>query len=343
MKNILITGGAGFVGSRLAYRLIKEGDHIILLDNMSYGRDDNLVFEDVDLHKNLIVGDIRDKKLVCSILKDNNIEYVFHFAGIAPLPDCQSNPAEAVDVNVSGTVNVLECSRLLGVKKIVFASSNAIYENVDEFPTKEDFKSLPTLIYPNTKYAAERFCESFCKTYGMSITCLRFANVYGPHIDCLRKQPPFVGYMIRELFFNRSPIFYSDGNQRRDYIFVDDLVDLAVMVLSKENGFETINVSSKQNYSVKELYQITCTIMKKSIAARYAPSISYWSKYPSLYGGSYSIKESILNHEVNKLSLCDNSKAKSLYNWEPKTNIVDGLSQVVKVECLLLQQKNERK
>lgn len=137
-----------------------------------------------------------------------------------------------------------------------------MYENETIFPTKEDKFNLPTLIYPNTKYVAERFCESYCKTYGMSVTCLRFANVYGPHIDCLRKQPPFVGYMIRELFYNRVPIFHSNGEQRRDYIYVDDLIDLAIRVQNGE-GFDCVNVSSNTNYSVNEMYNIASNIMKK--------------------------------------------------------------------------------
>ena len=91
----------------------------------------------------------------------------------------------------------------------------------------------PTLIYPNTKYCGERFAQSFADTYGMTVTCLRFANVYGPHIDCLRKQPPFVGYMIRELYYDRTPEFHSDGNQRRDYIYVDDLIALALRVVEQ--------------------------------------------------------------------------------------------------------------
>ena len=101
-----------------------------------------------------------------------------------------------------------------GIKKLILASTNAMYENETEFPTVENNFKQPTLIYPNTKYVAERFCESYCKTYGMNVTCLRFSNVYGPHIDCLRKQPPFVAYMIRELYYDRTPIFHSDGNQR---------------------------------------------------------------------------------------------------------------------------------
>jgi UDP-glucose 4-epimerase len=269
------------------------------------------------------------------VFSTNSFDFVYNIAGIAPLPDCQSNPAEAIDVNLTAFVNILELSRKYGVKKVIQASTNAMYENETEFPTKEDNFKVPTLIYPNTKYCAERFAESFCRTYGMSVTCLRFANVYGPHIDCLRKQPPFVGYMIRELFYGRTPIFHSDGNQRRDYIYVEDLINLAIKVQQHE-GFDCVNVSSNKNYSVNEMYAIAQDIMGKHISPDYANDAHYWEKYSKLYEGAYPIKNDILAHEINKYSLCDNTLAKNRYGWTPQVSIEDGLKQVIAYEISLL-------
>ena len=243
----------------------------------------------------------------------------------------------AVEVNTLGLVHVLECARRTGVQHVVQASTNAMYENETEFPTAEDKFNVPTLIYPNTKYCGERFCQSFADTYGMTVTCLRFANVYGPHIDCLRKQPPFVGYMIRELYYGRTPEFHSDGRQRRDYIYVDDLIDLALRVVEVGHpGFDAVNVSSNQNYSVRELYATACRLMGKDIEAKYCPSDHYWAKYPELYGGAYGIKPEILDHEVNKYSLCDNAHARDAYGWSPKVDIETGLGRVIEEECNML-------
>ena len=240
-----------------------------------------------------------------------------------------------MDNNVTGFVNVLEMSRRYGVKKVIQASTNAMYENELVFPTVETDFRLPTLIYPNTKYCAERFAQSFCDTYGMNVTCMRFANVYGPHIDCLRKQPPFVAYMIRELFYDRTPVFHSDGRQRRDYIYVDDLIDLAIKVREGE-GFDAVNCSSNQNYSVNEMYDIAQELMGKHIPQQYASDAHYWEKYPDLYRGAYPIREEILSHEINKYSLCDNTHAREKYGWSPKVSMRDGLQQVVEHECALL-------
>ena len=335
---VLITGAAGFIGSQLAHRLWKEGAELLLVDNFSYGSNDNLTFEDHSFVDEVLKMDIRDRDGMSDIFNTNSIDFVYNIAGIAPLPDCQTNPCDAVDVNLTAFVNILELSRECGVKKVIQASTNAMYENETIFPTREDNFKVPTLIYPNTKYCAERFAESFCKTYGMSVTCIRFANVYGPHIDCLRKQPPFVGYMIRELYYDRVPVFHSDGKQRRDYIYVEDLIDLAIKVQNSK-GFDCVNCSSNQNYSVNEMYAIAQNIMGKNIKAKYADSSHYWEKYPQLYQGAYPIKSEILEHEVNKYSLCDNEFALKKYGWVPKVGIEEGLAKVIEYESELLSRQ----
>lgn len=338
---ILVTGAAGFIGSQLAYRLYKMGYELVLVDNFSYGKKDNLEFIDHSFANEVMNIDIRDEQKIESIFSKKDIDFVYNLAGIAPLPDCQSEPCNAIDVNVKGFVNLLENSRKYGVKKVIQASTNAIYENVKKFPTiEQNFVDLPTLIYPNTKYCAERFAQSFCDTYGMSVTCLRFANVYGPHIDCLRKQPPFVAYMIRELYYDRTPIFHSDGNQKRDYIYVDDLIDLAIAV-QKSQGFDCVNVSSNKAYSVNEMYQITQKLIGKNIEANYANDAHYWGKYPMLYNGYYKIDGKILNHEINKFTLCDNQFALNKYNWHPRVDIFEGLKRVVDSSCMMLKKRDE--
>lgn len=338
--NILITGAAGFIGSQLAYKFLKEGHDIILIDNMSYGHEDNLIFEDADLNEYLIKCDIRDRKTLEKLFIDYEFDYVYNIAGIAPLPDCQSNPCEAIDVNVNGFVNILELSRIYGVRTVIQASTNAMYENEVKFPTFESDFNLPTLIYPNTKYCAERFAQSYCDTYGMNVCCVRFANVYGPHVDCLRKQPPFVGYLIRELYYDRIPVFHSDGKQSRDYIYVDDLTDLLEKVQSC-TGFDAVNCSSNKSYSVREIYQIAQDIMHKNIQAEYVDAANYWKKYPQLYEGVYSIMPSILDHEVNKYSLCDNTHALARYGWAPKVDIKEGMTNMIKYTVQLFKKLDE--
>lgn len=332
---VLVTGAAGFIGGQLCHALWQRGHVVAGVDNFSYGNLDNVRFDDHDFAPEIRRLDIRDKTGMAALFAEEKWDIVYNIAGIAPLPDCQSDPVEAVSVNTLGLVNVLENARRTGVRHVIQASTNAMYENETAFPTQEDRFAPPTLLYPSTKYCGEQFCRSFVDTYGMNVTCLRFANVYGPHIDCLRKQPPFVGYMIRELYYGRTPQFHSDGNQRRDYIYVDDLIDLALRVWDRP-GFDAVNVSSNRNYSVRELYGIACRLMHRDIPAEYCPPSHYWAKYPELYGGAYGIRPEILDHEVNKYSLCDNAHAKTVYGWTPRVEIEEGLARVIRAECAML-------
>jgi UDP-glucose 4-epimerase len=337
--NIMITGAAGFIGSQLAYAFWTRGVNIILVDNFSFGHEDNLVFPDVDLRSRVFNLDIRDKSGIKKLLIENQIDYIYNIAGIAPLPDCQLNPKEAIDVNVSGFANILEMARLCGVKKVIQASTNAIYENEKIVPFSEESTSLPTLIYPNTKYAADIFAKSYCDTYGMSVSCLRFSNVYGPHIDCLRKQPPFMAYMVRELYYGRQPVFHSNGEQRRDYIYVDDLIELALSVRNSE-GFDIVNVSSNKSYSVNEIYELAQEIMGVKINAKFASDLHYWEKYPELFEGVFPMSSNIIKDEINKYTQTDNSYAKLKYSWSPKVSLRDGLTKLIDEECLLLDKLN---
>lgn len=323
--NILVTGAAGFIGSSLAYRAYRDKYNLVLLDNLSYGKKRNLVFEDVNLSEKLLLCDIRNFAELENVFADNKFDCVLHFAGIAPLPDCQGDARVAIQVNIEGTVNILELCRKYGVGKMVFASTSAIYENDSIFPSKEKSHSLPTLIYPNTKYSAERFCQSYVDSYGISVTCLRFANVYGPHIDYLRKQPPFMGYMLNEILCDRNPVFYSDGTQKRDYIYIDDLIELSMLV-TKSDGFECVNVSSNCSYSVNKLFEIAKKISNKPyLTASFKASNKIWSNYPSLFSGQFPLLADIISHEVNKRTLCDNDYAFKRYGWMPKITIEEGI------------------
>ena len=302
MSNILITGAAGFISSQLAYKLYKNGYNVSLLDNFSYGHEDNLIFEDKVFTNEIYRKDIRDIDFLDDLFKDKKFDIVYHLAGITPLPDCQNNPSEAVDVNVRGTVILLNLVRKYGVKKFIFASTSAVYENNKDFPSIENKVERPSLIYPSTKWAAEQFCKAFYDAYNIPIVILRFANVYGPHIDCLRTQPPVMGYIIRELFKGKSPILHSTGDQERDFIYVDDLIDLAILV-SKCESFDVVNVSTGTTISINKITEIIKEKMRcKNIKTEYADTSHYWINYKELYAPPYPINNELLNHEVLPIS-----------------------------------------
>ena len=338
MSKILITGAAGFIGSQLAYKLFKQGNDVSLLDNFSYGHDDNLIFEDKDFRTEIYHKDIRDKEFLDKLFEEKKFDVIYHFAGITPLPDCQNNPSEAVDVNVRGTVVLLDLVRKYGVKKFVFASTSAVYENNKDFPSVEDKVEKPTLIYPSTKWSAEQFCRAYSLGYNIPIVIFRFANVFGPHIDCLRTQPPVMGYIIRELFNGKSPILHSTGNQERDFVYVDDLIELAILVLKSES-FDIVNVSTGKTISINKIADIIKEKMNcKDIKIEYADTSHYWINYPELYEGAYPIDNELLEHEVLKYTCLSNDHAKEKYGWEPKTSIEEGIQKTVDFSVKVLKE-----
>lgn len=329
MSKILITGAAGFIGSQLSYRLWQESNEVVLVDNFSYGSEDNLIFEEHDFRDEIYHKDIRDIEFMDELFAKEQFDFVYHIAGITPLPDCQNNPVDAVDVNVRGTVIILDLVRKYGVKKMIFASTSAVYENNTDFPSVEDRVDKPSLIYPSTKYTAEQYCRAYWDAYQIPIVVLRFANVYGPHIDCLRTQPPVMGYIIREFLLGNKPVLHSDGEQKRDFVFVDDLIDLAILV-SKSEKFDVVNVSTQTTVTINKIANCIAKDMQcEDIGIEYAQTSHFWYRYPELYAKPYPISGKLLDNEVLKYTCLSNEHAKKEYGWVPKTSLEDGIKKTV--------------
>lgn len=330
--NILITGGLGFIGSQLGqYFNEMEWDTsysypITLLDNLSYGHESNAVIKDRPF--NIVIDDVRNNSIRKHV---ERADYIIHCAGIAPLPDCQSNPQQTISVNVEGTANILElASRCSNVKRIVFASTSAVYENNQKFPAFESDEVNPDLIYAMSKLQAEMLCKSYASVYNLPVTILRFFNVYGPSQDLNRKHPALTSYIIKSLLDGERPILHSDGEQRRDYVYVEDLCKLVSDVLFKthKNG-SIINVCSNKTYSVKEIYNTIARIMETNIKPVYREASKMWDKYTELINRSFPISIQRLNKEVNKYAVGSFISARSQFGWKPKTSLEDGLRKTV--------------
>lgn len=342
MSKILITGAAGFIGSQLAYRLWNDGDEVVLVDNFSYGSDDNLIFEKKDFREEIHRKDIRDTEFMEDLFAKEKFDFVYHIAGITPLPDCQNNPVDAVDVNTRATVIILDLVRRYGVKKMFFASTSAVYENNTDFPSVESHVESPSLLYPSTKYTAEQFCRAYSKAYGFPVVCFRFANVYGPHIDCLRTQPPVMGYIIREFNRGKSPVLHSTGEQERDFIFVDDLIELAIKV-QKATEFDIVNVSTGTTISINKIANIIAEEMGcTNIPIEYAETSHFWHNYPELYSEPYPINNELMEHEVLKYTCLSTEHAKAAYDWEPKTDIREGIKRTIDFSLKVLAERDNQ-
>ncbi len=327
MAKILITGGAGFMGSQVGYYLSKRNHEIFLFDNLSYGHRDNLKIDDKEFGE-FLYEDIRTDAIY---EYSKGMDYILHFAGIAPLPDCQSNPQEAISVNVGGTANVLNAACHTGVKRVIFASTSAIYENNTVFPSKESDETSPDLIYPISKKQAELLCNAYIKTHKLPVTILRFFNVYGPHQDFKRKHPALTGYIIKQLLKKEQVILHSDGNQKRDYVYIDDVAKMIEICLTHKDAiYNTFNVASGLSYSVNDIYKYMAQSFKSKMQPIYRPAEQLWDKYPSLKMGKYILNQKRLEKEVNKFSLGDINKAQNLLNWEITTSLQLGLDKTVR-------------
>ena len=326
--NILITGGAGFIGSQIGWRMRQLGHTVTVLDNMSYGKDDNLKVDGEWVFDRFIRDDIRSPRFLQHC---DGVDVVVHLAAIAPLPDCQLNPVVAYDNNVIGTLNVLNSCRQANVQKVIFSSTSAIYENCQNYPLVEDnLENEPNLIYSMSKRASEMICSSYVDNYNMDIATLRFFNVYGPHQDFKRKQPPLMGYITKCLIENTEPTFFSDGHQKRDYVYVDDIINMVELILLRNDiAGETFNVCTNAAYSVRDIYEIYQTAFGKKLSPNFNDSTKFWDKYPQLFEGQHPLSKERLIKEVDKYSLGTYNKAKEVLGWEPQTSLESGIQNCV--------------
>lgn len=324
---ILITGGAGFIGSHLGLYLLQQKHQVLFLDNLRFGYLENLSSNN-GLKPYFVKMDVRDPK-IGKILR--GVDVIFHLAGISSLPECQSDPGEAYQVNVAGTVNILEAARRYNVSRVILSSSSAIYENETSFPTPENPNPDPTLMYSLSKKHAEEVCHSFQKLYGMDIVILRFFNVYGPHMDFKRPNPPLISYLIRCFLNKEAPILHSDGNQARDMIYVDDVLNVCETVMTHRNAKnQTFNVGFGKAYTIKEIYKHIVAVFKPTgIKPLYRTAKLLWDEYPELSEGNYPFQAKFLEKEVNKYTLASIKKANKLLGWKPQISLKEGLQKTV--------------
>lgn len=323
---IIITGGAGFVGSQLGQRLAAEGHDVVLLDNMSYGNLDNLIVDGATFGR-FVCKDIRDPA-TASLYQD--ADCVFHLAGIAALPACQLDPREAYDVNVSGTGAVLEAARRAGVRRVIFSSTSAVYEKTKSPILREDDPIQPDLTYACTKQAAEVICRGYAKNYGMDVVVCRFFNVYGPHQDIHRTSPPFTSYVARELVHDRSPVLFNRTDAKRDYVHVDDVIELLVRMMRSEahHSADVFNICNGVGHSVPELYRIFQAASGKTIEPVYDDPTKFWNRYEPLFTGPFPLKPERIVEEVFKNAVGSPEKARAAFNWAPEVDIVAGIRSV---------------
>ncbi len=304
----LITGGAGFIGSHLIDMLLEEGYSIICLDNFDPYYNPQLKRENIkhnlgNTNFKLVEADVRDKKALRKIFKENNIEKIVHLAAKVGVRPSIKEPLLYEDVNVRGTLNLLELCREFKVENFIFGSSSSVYGNTKKIPFSEDDVPKPISPYGASKRSAELLCHVYSSLYSIPITCLRFFTVYGP-----RQRPDMAIHKFTRLIDEGKEIeMYGNGTSERDYTYIDDIVEGVLSALDKKFGFEIFNLGNSRTVELRRLISLIEEKLGKQAKNR---------QLPEQAGDVF-------------ITYADISKTRKLLGYEPKTGIKKGIEKFV--------------
>jgi len=307
-SKVLITGGAGFIGSHLVDRLLREGFEVTVLDDFSAGKMQNISSHESSRQFHLVRGDVRDVNLINRVVED--VDAVFHEAALIDVALSVENPLLFNDVNVLGTLVLLKACLDSHVKRFIFASSAAVYGDLQPAKKKENMLPHPISPYGVSKLAAEHYVEVFNALYGLETVCLRYFNIYGPRQNIESTYSGVITAFLGRLLKGELPIINGDGQQTRDFVHVDDVVSANLLALESKNAIgEIFNIASGTSVSVSEL----ATILQQTTNAEHSRAI-------------------FAEPRAGDIRHCsgDISKAKELLGYNPKISLEDGLSQLVK-------------
>jgi len=311
MNNILVTGGAGFIGSHLCERLLTDGVKVICLDNFDSFYDPTIKIRNVEGVKKkspelfeLVTGDIRNPEHLKGVFQKSKIDLVVHLAARAGVRPSISDPLLYQDVNIRGTIVLLESCKAHGIKNFIFASSSSVYGENQRVPfTEKDLDIQPISPYGGTKRAGELLCYSYHHLYKMNIACLRIFTAYGP-----RQRPEMAIHKFARLIDQGGKIpMFGDGSSRRDYTYIDDLVDGILGVIRYHKGFEIYNLGESQTTSLKELIQF----IEKAIGKK--ANVEMLDPQPGDVSVTYA----------------DITKAKRMLKYQPGVKMEEGIKRFV--------------
>ena len=308
---VLVTGGFGFIGSHIIDLLLAENHHVIVVDNLSTGKRENV--KNPVSHYNL---DIYSENLE-QVFMNEKPEYVIHHAAQVSVEQSLANPIADAETNVMGTIQLLALSVKYKVKKFIFASSSAVYGNTEKVPLQEDDPLHPLSLYGCSKYSAEQYIQSFSQLHGLIYVIFRYANVYGSR-QSTDGEGGVISIFIERLLNGQRNTIHGDGNQTRDFVYVKDIALANVLALSHGEN-KTINIGSGEQKSINELYQILISFVSDNAGVQYLP------------GRQGDIRQSCL----------DNKKAEQILGWKPQTAFEKGVLETIQYYKLKKDQPKE--
>lgn len=311
MKKVVVTGGAGFIGSHLTEELERQGYYVIIIDDLSTGSITNKEPLLKKANVDFIKGCITDLSLLRNLFQ--GVYYVFHQAAIPSVPRSIENPQASHNVNVTGTLNVLLAARESGVKKVIYASSSSVYGDTPTLPKAEDMAPNPQSPYAVTKLTGEYYCQVFHQVYSLATVCLRYFNVYGPRQNPDSQYAAVIPIFIKRIYENKPPIIFGDGEQTRDFTFVKDVTEANILT-AESDASGVFNIGSGKSITINQLASLTIKLMEKS-------DIKPTYKEPRLG----DIRDSLANID----------RART-FGYSPKYSLEEGLRETIRIY------KNER-
>ena len=306
MPKILVTGGAGFIGSNLTEALLKKGCVVRVLDNFSTGKRENLIFDKKYPSLEIIEGDICNLKTCQKAVR--KVDYVFHQAALPSVQRSIEDPEASNAINVGGTLNILLAARDEKVKRVIYASSSSIYGDTPTLPKHEEMNPTPLSPYALQKYVGEQYCRLFHQLYGLDTISLRYFNIFGPKQDPNSLYSAVIPKFIDALIHDRPPIIFGDGEQSRDFTYIENVVQANLLAMSAERLHgEAINIACGKRTSLNQLL----SILKDILGSAQAP-----------------IYEEARKGDV-KHSLADIRRGKEVINYAPIAEIEVGLEKTV--------------
>jgi UDP-glucose 4-epimerase len=304
MRKVIITGGAGFIGSHLAEELARRGYQTIILDNLSTGKIENIKALLKNNNVEFIRGSVTDLSLLKGLFKD--AYNIFHLAAITSVPRSIENPRACHDVNASGTLNVLLAARENSVKKVIYASSSSVYGDTPTLPKKENMIPHPLSPYATAKLCGEHYCQVFHKIYGLPTVCLRYFNVYGPRQDPNSQYAAAIPRFIKMVSVGNPPVIFGDGEQTRDFTFVKDVIEANILA-AESDAYGLFNISRGKGITINELANLVTSIIGENMEPIHQEP-----------------RPGDIRH-----SLADISKAKT-FCYNPKYNLEEGLKETIR-------------
>lgn len=260
---ILVTGGAGFIGSHLVEALVEEGHDVIVLDDFSLGKEENL--SSVKNYIQIVKGDVRDEILVKKLAKDINV--IYNEAAASSSPMFFSNLKDAFSINVNGFINILNAAKENNAK-VIYASTSVVYGN-SKLPFREDMEVNPPNFYSASKLSQEHIAKIFSQEYGIDTIGLRYMSVYGPHEKSKGIYANLVSQFLWAMKKGEQPVIYGDGTQTRDFIYVKDVVQANILAMKRGDSSEIFNVGTGKSISLNELVRILNRILNTNIEPKY--------------------------------------------------------------------------